>query len=197
MKRILPFTILAVMALAFTSCATLFTGTTQSVTIDSQPQGANIVIDGQLVGTTPARVRLDRDLNAIFDDGKFIRLEKNGYIPDGYILGADIEPFSVLNMFNVFFWAVDGATGALMRYDSDYYNFLLVPYTNGQAYPPAPAMNQPAATRMSPTPQKDVQQADEAEEDNYERLMKLVDLYEEGLITEEEFETEKAKIFNK
>lgn len=194
MKRILPLTILAVMALAFTSCATLFTGTTQSVTIDSQPQGANIVIDGQLVGTTPARVRLNRDLNAIFDDGKYIRLEKDGFVPDGYIMGADIEPFCVLNMFNVFFWAVDGATGALMRYDSDYYNFLLVPYANNSAYPP-PVSTQPGATSQAPS-QDSVQEAAD-EEDNYEKLMKLVDLYEEGLITEEEFEAEKAKIFEK
>ncbi|MFC2129196.1 PEGA domain-containing protein [Bacteroidota bacterium] len=195
MKRILPLIILAVMALTFTSCATLFTGTTQSVTIDSQPQGANIVIDGQLVGTTPARVRLDRDLNAIFDDGKYIRLEKDGYVPDGYILGADIEPFSVLNMFNVFFWAVDGATGALMRYDSDYYNFLLVPFVYNQP------TNNPALGSQSstyPSASSGAQQAEEeAEIDDYEKLMKLVELYEEGLITEEEFEKEKAKIFEK
>lgn len=194
MKRIFPLTILAVMALSFSSCATLFTGTTQSVTIDSQPQGANIVIDGQLVGTTPARVRLDRDLNAIFDDGKYIRLEKEGYIPDGYILGADIEPFSVLNMFNVFFWAVDGATGALMKYDSDYYNFLLVPYGNNPPYPASGLGQQGSAIQAAPMQNM---QEDAEEEDNYEKLMKLVDLYEEGLITEEEFETEKAKIFNK
>mgnify|MGYP003702308891 CR=1 FL=1 len=195
MKRIIPLTILAVMALTFTSCATLFTGTTQSVTIDSQPQGANIVVDGQLLGTTPARVRLDRDLNAIFDDGKYIRLEKDGYVPDGYILGADIEPFCVLNMFNVFFWAVDGVTGALMRYDSDYYNFQLVPYVYNQ---PAnsPAMGSQTYTLPPAASSQGTQQAEEdEEEDDYEKLMKLVELYEEGLITEEEFEKEKAKIF--
>ena len=194
MKRILPLTILAVMALTFTSCATLFTGTTQSVTIDSQPQGANIVIDGQLVGTTPARVRLERDMNAIFDDGKYIRLEKDGFMPDGYVLGADIEPFSVLNMFNVFFWAIDGATGALMRYDSDYYNFLLVPYTNSPDYS-GPASGSQGGSALQTAPGSDQQELEE--EDNYEKLMKLVDLYEEGLITKEEFETEKAKIFEK
>jgi hypothetical protein len=193
MKRIIPLTILTGMALLLSSCATLFTGTTQSVTIDSQPQGANIVIDGQLVGTTPARVRLNRDLNAIFDDGKFIRLEKDGYAPDGYILGADIEPFSVLNMFNVFFWAVDAATGALMRYDSDYYSFQLVPYVYNPPYS-SPVMGNQAQGQQAPTQRSNI--AEEAEEDNYEKLMKLVDLYEDGLITKEEFEIEKAKIFN-
>ncbi len=182
------------MALLLSACATLFTGTTQSVTIDSEPQGADIIVDGQFVGTTPARVRLNRDLNAIFDDGKYIRLEKDGYIPDGYILGADIEPFSVLNTFILFFWAVDAVTGALMRYDSEYYNFMLMPYDanpgyNNQSYGYSQA--------IPPYSQQYNQQETVEEVDNYEKLMKLVDLYEEGLITKEEFEIEKEKIFNK
>lgn len=193
MKRILHLSILTGIVLLLSSCATLFTGTTQSVTIDSQPQGANIIVDGRLVGTTPARVRLNRDLNAIFDDGIFIRLEKDGYIPDGYILGADIEPFSVLNMFNPLFWAIDGITGALMRYDSEYYNFMLAPYSQNTPFN-GPAMGNQPMTTQDPA-QADVDE--EGEEDDYEKLMKLVDLYEEGLITKEEFETEKAKIFNK
>ena len=94
MKKIYPITIIALIGLLTSGCATLFTGTTQSVTIDSQPQGANIVIDGQLIGTTPARVRLDRDINAIFDDGKYIRLEKDGFIPDGYFLGPTLSLFA-------------------------------------------------------------------------------------------------------
>ena len=164
-------------SLLLSGCATLFTGTTQRVTIDSTPPGAAIVIDGKYIGTTPAKVRLDRDVNAILDDGKEISLEMDGYASNGYYLGADFEPVSILNMFNVFFWAVDAATGAIMKYDSDYYNFVLMPYDQQVSY-------------MGVAPQQ-------AEEDDYERLMKLVELYEEGMITEEEFEQEKAKIFNK
>lgn len=174
MKKIHIPLILGV-SILFSSCATLFTGTTQRVTIDSNPPGANIVVDGKFMGTTPATVRLDRDVNAIFDDGKEIALEKDGFVRDGYYLGADIQPVSILNMFNVFFWAVDAATGAVMRYDSDYYNFMLIPY------------NDPAGYTVAPQQQ--------TSEDDYERLMKLVELYEEGMISEEEFETEKAKIF--
>ncbi len=194
MKKLIPLTILTGMAVLLSGCATLFTGTTQSVTIDSEPQGANIVVDGQLLGTTPARVRLNRDLNAFLDDGKYIRLEKDGFVPDGYILGADIEPYSILNTVMLFFWAIDGATGALMRYDSDYYNFLLVPYSSNPPYN-GPAMGNQPATYQQVTPNNQVDREEEV--DNYEKLMKLVDLYEEGLITKEEFETEKAKIFNK
>ncbi len=193
MNKILPLTIITGVALLLSGCATLFTGTTQSVTIDSQPQGANIVVDGQFVGTTPARVRLNRDLNAIFDDGKFIRLEMDGYVPDGYILGADIEPFSVLNTFIPFFWAVDAITGALMRYDGDYYNFMLIPYDADPSY-----IKQSYGSQANPPYMQQNNQQETVEEvDNYEKLMRLVDLYEEGLLTKEEFDIEKAKIFNK
>ena len=78
-----------------------------------------------------------------------------------------------------------------MRYDSDYYNFTLVPYANSPTY-----SGQAGATPKS-APAKNSDQQAEGEEDNYEKLMKLVDLYEDGLISEEEFETEKAKIFEK
>lgn len=196
-----------VVALFMSSCATILTGTTQRVTIDSYPQGADIIIDGQLMGTTPAKVRLERDLNAFIDNSKDIRLELNGYYPDGYYLGTDIEPVVVLNVFCPVGFALDAVTGALMRYDSDYYNFKMVPVepvpgpvqpsagVSAQQVPPAPAQQ---ATASSPDgSMADETTAESEGPDDYEKLMKLVELYEEGLITEEEFETEKAKIFEK
>ena len=43
--------------------------------------------------------------------------------------------------------------------------------------------------------QSQVNQDAEEEVDDYEKLMKLAEMYDEGLITKEEFEKEKAKIF--
>lgn len=176
MKYLQLLAILAV-ALVMSSCATILTGTTQRVTIDSTPPGADIIVDGRIMGTTPAKIRLDRELNAFIDDGKDIRLEKEGYAPDGYYLGTDIEPVTILNVICPLGFALDAVTGAVMKYDSDYYNFKLYPVNAG-----------PAAYN-SPVPPSD------NGEDDYEKLMKLVELYEEGMITEEEFEAEKAKIF--
>jgi len=179
MKYIQLLAILAVATL-MSSCATILTGTTQRVTIDSTPPGAEILVDGQIMGTTPARVRLVRDINTFIDDGKEIRLEMDGYYADMYYLGTNLEPMVILN---VFFWpgfALDAVTGAIMRYDRDYYNFRLQPLSGQNVQP-------------GPVPGTD----DNSGEDDYEKLMKLVDLYEQGMITEEEFEAEKAKIFNK
>ena len=199
--------LLIVAAMFMNSCATILTGTTQRVTIDSTPQGADIIIDGRMMGTTPAKVRLDRDLNAFIDDAKDIRLELDGYYPEGYYVGTDIEPVVILNVFCPVGFALDAVTGAIMRYDSDYYNFKMEPLA------PVPGPVQPSSKPSAQAaPSGAVQQAipvdpiegtaeeSNAEEevpDDYEKLMKLVELYEEGLITEEEFETEKAKIFER
>ena len=176
MKYLQLAAILAV-ALVLSSCATILTGTTQRVTIDSTPPGADIIVDGRIMGTTPAKVRLDRELNAFIDDGKDIRLELDGYVPDGYYLGTDIEPVTILNVICPVGFALDAVTGAVMKYDSDYYNFRLLP------------LDESPAAAYNPMPKQ------ESQEDDYEKLMKLVELYEEGMITEEEFEAEKAKIF--
>ncbi len=176
MKHLQLLFVLAIAAI-LGSCATILTGTTQRVTIDSTPPGANIIVDGYLMGTTPARVRLDRDFNAIIDDGKDISLELEGYYPDGYFLGADLEPTTILNVFCPVGFALDIVSGAIMKYDTDYYNFILLPTED---------------LPVQPGSQSD---QDVTEMSDYEKLIRLVELYEDGYLTEEEFEAEKAKIF--
>ncbi|MFC2089914.1 SHOCT domain-containing protein [Bacteroidota bacterium] len=177
--QLLSFIVLAALA---TSCATVLTGSTQRVTIDSTPQGAEIIIDGQLMGTTPAKITMQRDINALVDDAKFIELNYPGYYPEGYRLGTELEPICILNVFWLPGFAVDAVTGALMKYDSNYYNFRMVPVE---------------ASANTAQPQPLASNSVDSDGDDYEKLMKLVELYEEGLITKEEFEAEKAKIFER
>ena len=177
MKYFQLFVVLTIAA-ALSSCATVLTGTTQRVTIDSTPPGAKIIVDGYMMGTTPARVRLDRDMNAIIDNGKDISLILEGYYSNRYYLNADIEPTTILNVFFPFGFALDAVSGAIMRYDTDYYNIRLLPIDN-----------------TSNLPGSQIEQ-DETEMSDYEKLIRLVEMYEDGYLTEEEFEAEKAKIFN-
>ena len=88
MRTIINISILA-FSLLLTSCATIFTGTTQRVSIDSNPQGAEIIIDGQKEGKTPAKVKMDRELDALIDGGKEIQLELEGYKKEGYEMDAE------------------------------------------------------------------------------------------------------------
>jgi hypothetical protein len=57
-----------------TSCASMARGHTQRVSVSSEPQGALIYEDGNLIGITPALVILDRK-NLV------LRFEKEGYSP--------------------------------------------------------------------------------------------------------------------
>ena len=172
MKNII---IMAVLGLSFflTSCATMFSGTTQRVMIDSNPPGADIVINGQKQGTTPVDIIVDRELDDLFDGGKDIKLRLDGYEENGYELDAELNPVSIVNLFNILFWGIDAATGAITRYDY-YYSFEMIPLDNNVSIP----------TQKNPG-------------DKYEQLAKLKKLLDDGAITQEEYDSEKAKILEK
>lgn len=125
MKKLLKLIIIAVM-ISMTSCATLFTGTTQEVTIDSTPPGAEIIIDGQTLGITPITVEVDRELDALTEGGKEISLHLDGYKSEGYELNAELNTIAILNLFNPLCWAIDAVTGAITKYE-DNSNFQMIP----------------------------------------------------------------------
>ena len=169
MRKALNISILGLLVIS-TSCATVFTGTKQKVAIDSNPQGAEIIINGQQMGVTPATIKVDRELDALLYGGKEIQFELAGYKNYGYILDARLNTVSIINFFNPVFWAIDIASGAVTKYD-DYYNFRLMPIEGTTASPYT-------TNNMG----------------KYEKLVQLKKLLEEGVITQKEFDREKAKI---
>ncbi|MGJ3234831.1 PEGA domain-containing protein [Marivirga sp.] len=169
MKKANYLFILAVIMIS-TSCATLFTGTRQNVSIDSNPQGADIIIDGQNLGVTPAKIKVDRELDALLYGGKEIQFELEGYKKLGYELDTRLNSVAIINFFNPLFWGIDIATGAVTKYDN-YYNF-----------------------QLRPLEFNNTQSITESNMEKYEKLVQLKKLLEDGVITQEEFDKEKAKI---
>ncbi|MEM7738936.1 MAG: PEGA domain-containing protein [Deinococcota bacterium] len=53
------FVVLIIMSLLLSSCATIFKGGEQNIAFNSNPQGAEILIDGEPFGTTPQIIRLE------------------------------------------------------------------------------------------------------------------------------------------
>ncbi|MEO0310766.1 MAG: hypothetical protein RIQ89_423, partial [Bacteroidota bacterium] len=72
MKKISTI-LLATTMLFMTSCATLFTGTKQTVQINSKPSGAKVQVDGIDRGTTPTAVKLKKG-----NDGQVVTLKADG-----------------------------------------------------------------------------------------------------------------------
>jgi len=58
MKTKLALFLTVCLVLSLTSCATLFKGTTEEVNFGSNPTGAEVWVDGKLMGTTPINFRL-------------------------------------------------------------------------------------------------------------------------------------------
>jgi hypothetical protein len=71
MKKI----IVPLLLLAFTGCATIVQSGPDHIPVDSKPQGANVYLDDNLVGTTPMVLAVPRDSDCR------IRIEKDGYNP--------------------------------------------------------------------------------------------------------------------
>ena len=75
MKKISLLVAVIVLVLAFTGCATILKGSSQDISIDSNPSGAKVFVDGAQVGTTPLSVDLKKNKHSS------IRVVKDGYEP--------------------------------------------------------------------------------------------------------------------
>lgn len=103
--------------LVLSGCATLFSGTEEDVTFRSEPSGAQVLIDGILVGETPTTVEVDRP--GLEEMEVAIQLE--GYEPRYFELDKEFNQTAILN---IFFWpgfVIDALTGALFKYDKTVY----------------------------------------------------------------------------
>ena len=104
---------LRLLALSFlffliTGCATVIKGTWQSVPVSSDPLGADILVDGMLVGTTPADVELKRKRDHL------IVIEKKDYSPKSVAVVKNVGGAVWGNIISggLIGWGVDAASGA-------------------------------------------------------------------------------------
>jgi hypothetical protein len=109
-----------VFTFVLSSCATLFTGTKQTVQIDSEPPGAKVLVDGIDRGYTPIGVSLKKG-----SDGQMVTLKYEGYKDKSFQPETTFNGVAALNLINLLFWGIDAATGAVWKYDPKYYKIEL------------------------------------------------------------------------
>jgi hypothetical protein len=109
-----------VFTFVLSSCATLFTGTKQTVQIDSEPPGAKVLVDGIDRGYTPIGVSLKKG-----SDGQMVTLKYEGYKDKSFQPETTFNGVAVINLLNLLFWGIDAATGAVWKYDPKYYKIEL------------------------------------------------------------------------
>lgn len=174
---------LSLLLLMTTSCATVFSGSRQWVTFESEPSGAEVTLDGQYIGTTPVEHKVRGDFEAITGDGPTVVVEKPGYEPRRDYLEGHVNGVSVLNLLILPFWAIDLASGAGVRYEKRV-NYRLSPLRNSST--PTTTTPPLVVPPLGPS----------VTEDKYDRLIRLKELLDEGILTQEEFEKEKKKILD-
>ena len=119
--RIVGPTFAAALGLALTGCATIFAGTSDTITFDSEPAGAMVVIDGVDRGRTPLTTTVTRDVNS-----RDITYRLEGYETRTFELGQEFEMIAILDLFCFPLCpVVDLLTGAVMEYDPSSYRLEL------------------------------------------------------------------------
>jgi hypothetical protein len=136
------------LALTLGGCATVTTGTTQSINVDSEPQQAECTLrrEGQALGTvtTPAPLTIRRHASTIQ-----VACKKPGYEDGRVVMNSRYETASAGNFLigGVIGVMVDSSSGASSRYESN----VLVRLT---PLSPADAAAVAASARKEPTVEK-------------------------------------------
>ena len=123
MKILLNIFTIILITIFGVSCASLISGTSQDIFIDSNPEGATIYEGGLKVGRTPASITVKK---SGFSD-KEISLSLEGYERRTFILKKSFDAVAILNLAGILGWAIDFATGAIFKYDRTNYDLDLDP----------------------------------------------------------------------
>lgn len=104
-------------------CATMFSKKEDTITIKTEPPGAEVYLETESLGTTPFTHTFKRNT---FEQ-KRLSLRKEGYKTRELNLGRALDPKALFNLGYILTtggissWAIDAATGAMVRYSPDSY----------------------------------------------------------------------------
>lgn len=114
--------VMVAVVLAGTGCATLFNNKTPEIDVASNPEGAEVYVDGHYVGTTPVEVELS------VREEHVIEFRKEGYENKTYRVSRFVGfGWIVLDILGGLIpIIVDAATGDWFMLDADNVNVLLV-----------------------------------------------------------------------
>ncbi len=113
----------AASAVMLSGCATMFANKTDTVTINSEPAGAEVYDGATLLGKTPLTHTFSRTSVA----QRKLRIKAPGYATHELALSKDVEPVAFLNFGFIFTtmgatsWGIDYSTGAMFRIEPSSY----------------------------------------------------------------------------
>lgn len=100
--------------LALAACGTLFSGTTQEVTFDSNVSGTKVYIDGMEICNTPCKTTIDRSGDAIQ-----LVAKKKGYNDRVMTLRSTVNRTAFFNITFWPSWLTDAVSGGVWEYKNN------------------------------------------------------------------------------
>ena len=102
-----------------TGCATLLGDKTRTVNIQSEPEGASVLLNGMKIGTTPMIYKVPD--NSMSNPGK-ITLKLDGYETQSVVIDSGLQMVAILNLANLLCWGVDFITGNMFELKTKFVN---------------------------------------------------------------------------
>jgi len=162
-------------------CCSIIHGTSQEVGLSSNPTNAQIFVNGVQKGTTPVTLDLERDGSHI------IRLELDGYKPYEISLTKNTSGWVWGNILfgGLIGLAIDAIDGAIYNIQPDNIQANLLP-DDGIAI----------KLEMTKGVPEGAEKIGQMEKSVSERLKELKELKDEGILTDEEYETKRKALVN-
>ncbi len=99
-----------------TGCASMYGDNTRQVSVNSEPEGANVYINGKNYGTTPTTVTLPTYVYG----GMPITVKKDGYVDQDVQINAQFQTVGLWNILNFpIGFIIDSADGDAIKLDPD------------------------------------------------------------------------------
>lgn len=111
-------TIIAMSLLLLSGCATIFSGTKDSIHFVSKPEGATVLVNGMPSGVTPVVVAVPR---SGFQDN-IITYKREGFEDVTFVLSKSFNVVSIINLTNILGWGIDAMSGAVMKNEPTRYD---------------------------------------------------------------------------
>lgn len=115
-RRSTALTLLVLFAAPFVAgCGSIIHGTRQEIILNSTPEGAQILENGQPIGTTPTTLRFRRG------DDHLLTFRLDGYQDVRVTLNKELSPVTLLNLIGggLIGFVVDFSNGAAYELDPD------------------------------------------------------------------------------
>ncbi|MFK7849058.1 MAG: PEGA domain-containing protein [Rhodothermales bacterium] len=106
-----PLILLVLLTFIITGCASITKGTSQTITVSSNVEGATIFLDDEMIGSTPFA-------GPVKKNKKFLKIEAEGYGTENVALSKSLEPIFWGNIIigGTLGSITDFATGAAYQY---------------------------------------------------------------------------------